>query len=184
MKHVDVAAVAMDKLSGTPVVLLREQDEPHRLLPILVGPAEIASIAYTANGETPDRPLTHDLLATLLTKLDASLDSIEVTELRDGTFFARLTLHNAAGEYHIDSRPSDAIALALRVDAPMLVSEDVLDEAGSLPAVQLDQDSIEETVEEFRSFLDDLDPSGFALPAASGDEGADDDDPDAGDSES
>ena len=105
-------------------------------------------------------------MATLVESLDGHVDAAEVTELRDGSFLARLAVHGPAGDHYVDTRPSDAIALAMRVGAPLFVSESVLDEAGTLPAPDdedaLDTEAIDEAVEEFRSFLDDVDPSQFA----------------------
>lgn len=169
MKRVDIAGIALEASSGAPLVVLREQDEPHRLLPIFIGGVEASAIALAATGQAPPRPLTHDVMAALIDSLDGHLDAVEVTELTDGTFFASLNVSGPAGERRVDSRPSDAIALAVRAGAPVFVSESVLDEAGSLPdaegaEAQLDEGAIDAAVESFRSFLDDVDPDAFALP--------------------
>ncbi|MCP5026963.1 MAG: bifunctional nuclease family protein [Actinomycetia bacterium] len=172
MKRVELAGIAVEATTGAPVVMLQELDAPHRLLPIFIGGPEALSIASTVNGEAPDRPLTHDLMVALLESLDAQVDAAEVTELRDGAFIAQLTVRGAEGEHHLDTRPSDAIALAVRCGAPLLVSEAVLDEAGTVPGEMfdptgldqppLDEAVIDDVVDEFRSFLDDVDPAGFA----------------------
>ena len=166
MKKVDFAELAIESSTGAPLVLLREHDEPHRVLPIFIGGLEATAIALAVAGEAPPRPLTHDLMATLVESLDGHVDAAEVTELRDGSFLARLAVHGPAGDHYVDTRPSDAIALAMRVGAPLFVSESVLDEAGTLPAPDdedaLDTEAIDEAVEEFRTFLDDVDPSQFA----------------------
>lgn len=179
MKRVELAALAVETESGLPVVVLREHDAPHRLLSIFIGGPEATSIALAASGQRADRPLTHDLMATLVGSLDAAIDAAEITELSDGAFLASLALHGPTGEQRLDTRPSDAIALAVRVGAPLFVSEAVLDEAGIVPppdepdepdasdapvtaAPVLDEASIEAAVDEFRTFLDDLEPEHFA----------------------
>ena len=167
MKRVDLAAVAVEATSGAPLVVLREQDEPHRLLPIFVGAPEAAAIAVAVSGEAPPRPLTHDVMVALIQSLDGSLDAVEVTELSEGSFLARIALHGPTGEQRVDTRPSDAIALAVRLGTPLFVSEAVLDEAGTLPpepaaAPTIDEAAIDEEVEAFRTFLEDADVSDFA----------------------
>lgn len=178
MKLVELAGLAVEESSGAPMLILQEREAPHRLLPIFLGGPEALSIASSVSDEPPARPLTHDLMATLIETLDAKVDAAEVTELRDGAFMARLTVRGADGEHQLDSRPSDAIALAVRVGAPLLVSEAVLDEAGSLPdelftgpdidqpalaTPMLDEETINETLDDFRTFLDDVDPNDFGL---------------------
>lgn len=181
MKRVDLAALAVEASSGTPVVVLREHDAPHRLLTIVVGGAEASSIALAASGQRPPRPLTHDLMATLVGSLDGAIDAAEITELSDGAFLASLALHGPTGEQRLDTRPSDAIALAVRVGAPLYVSEAVLDEAGTLPPAdeadepEIDADEIEAAVDEFRGFLDEIEPADFVV-------GDDHDEPGASDS--
>jgi uncharacterized protein len=173
MRPVDVLGLNVEAANGGPLVLLREHDAPHRVLPISIGAPEAIAIGLALDHEVPPRPLTHDLLATFVHDLDARVDHVEVTELRNGTFHAELTVEGPNGERRLDSRPSDAIALALRVDAPVFVSEDVLDEAGAILAVvtdadtvdvepEVDQEAIEAEVARFRTFLDDLDPAELA----------------------
>lgn len=183
MKQVDVAALAVETSSGNPVVVLREHDAPHRLLSIFVGGPEATSIALAASGQQSSRPLTHDLMATLVGSLDAAIDAAEITELSDGAFLANLALHGPTGEQRLDTRPSDAIALAVRVGAPLYVSDAVLEAAGTFPPdeeadtpvideseveqsgigqQQFDAEEIDRTVDEFRDFLDDVEPAHFA----------------------
>ena len=164
MKAVDVLGLNVEVASGSPMVLLREHDSPHRLLPIFVGGREAVAIALALNGEPPPQPLTHDLLAALIDSLDVEVDHVEVTAVCEGTFLADLALHTPAGDVHVDSRPSDAIALALRVDAPVFASEAVLDEAAASVAVVVEDDEIDGDVERFRSFLTEIDPADFDDP--------------------
>lgn len=159
--------IHVEATTGSPLVLLREHDEPHRLLPIFIGPNEAASIALVLGGESAPRPLSHDLMAALVGAVGAEIEAVEVTELREGTFIAALAVRTPTGELRLDTRPSDAIALAVRVGAPLYVHEDVLDEAASVPeGEELDDEAIAEAVAEFRSFLDEVDPSTFEDPDA------------------
>jgi bifunctional DNase/RNase len=173
MRPVDVLGVNVEVPNGAPLVLLREHDAPYRVLPISIGAPEALAIGLALSSASPPRPLTHDLLATFLDHLHAHVDHVEVTAVRDGTFHAELTLQGPAGERRIDSRPSDAIALALRVDAPVFASDDVLDEAGAILSVVTDADddpgadpvddeTIDAEVARFRTFLDDLEPDQLA----------------------
>ena len=165
VKPVDLIGLTLEAGSGAPVVLLREHDVPRRVLPIFVGPTEATAIALALSDRLPPRPLTHDLLAMLIETLDARVERVEVTELRDGTFFAELAVSGPTGERRLDSRPSDAIALAVRVHAPLFVSGVVLDQAGATLAERLDEESIDEAVAQFRSALDTLDPADLRAPA-------------------
>lgn len=178
MRTVDLVAIQFDPAAGVSVLVLRERDEPHRMLPIFVGGAEGASIALAAQGVQPPRPMTHDLMATLVANLDGHLDGVEVTELRDGSFVAELAMSGPTGQHRVDTRPSDAIALALRLGAPVYVSDEVMDEAGAVPeadeatdaaseseaaagGVQIDPALIDAELDAFRDFLADVDPADF-----------------------
>jgi bifunctional DNase/RNase len=165
MRLVDLFGVGLDATSGSPVVVLREHERPNRILPILIGGSEATAIAAGVTGEPQPRPRTHDLMVDLLRSLEGHLDGVLVTELIDGTYLAYLTIHGPTGHQRIDTRPSDAIALAVRLGAPVFVSEAVLDQAGSVLELELDENAIDEEVEQFRAFLDHVDPSEFAAPA-------------------
>jgi bifunctional DNase/RNase len=164
VKPVDVLGLNLETRSGMPLVLLREQDTPHRVLPIFIGAREAMAIALALSGQPPSRPLTHDLLAALIETLDAHVDHVEVTEVHEGTFVAELALRGPHGGVSLDSRPSDAIALALRVDAPLFASDAVLDEAGALISIETEDRAIDEDVERFRAFLDQVEPAEFERP--------------------
>ena len=171
MRLVEIAGLHIEAATGAPLLLLREQDAPHRVLPIFIGGTEAIAIAAALTGQVPPRPLTHDVMATLVERLDAHLDRAEVTEMRDGSFLAELAVRSPGGEHRLDSRPSDAIALALRLHAPLFVSDAVLDEAGVVPMGAPDEETIDEEVGQFRSFLDGLEPGDFgadAVPPAPG----------------
>jgi len=177
MRAVDLVGIQMDPLSGIYALVLREHDEPNRLFPIVVGGAEAMSIALAAQGQAPARPMTHDLMAALVESFDGRLDAVEVTDLDDGAFLATLAVSGPTGERRLDTRPSDAIALAIRLHAPLFVSDRVLDEVGMLPDDEQQHDEphdvspvgepvapelIDAAVDEFRGFLADLDPADFA----------------------
>jgi bifunctional DNase/RNase len=160
----EVVGVRMEMPSNNPIVLLRETDGV-RYLPIWVGAVEATAIAYAQQGIIPPRPLTHDLLKDVLGALSAELTLVTITELRDGVFYAVLDLSNGT---QVSARPSDAIAIALRTETPIVGTDAVLDEAGvEIPeAEDLDGEEPEETVEKFREFLDQVTPEDFAGPAS------------------
>ena len=148
--------------SNTPVVMLREADDGARVLPILIGGPEAAAIHSALEGIVPPRPLTHDLAVTIVQALGATLERVLITEVREHTYYAELHLRTEAGQTVVSSRPSDAIALAVRVGAPIFAEDDLLDEV----AVEIDADDDEADEEaildEFRDFLDDINPDDFA----------------------
>lgn len=174
MKLVEVAGLHMEATTGAPLILLREQDEPHRVLPIFVGAPEASAIALALTGQLPPRPSTHDVMAALIESLDAEIVRVEVTGFQDGAFRAELTVSGPAGGRQLDARPSDGIALALRLDAPLFVSESVLDEAGTVLEEAPDEEAIDDEVSEFAAFLDEIDPADFgAGPEDDADEPSD-----------
>jgi bifunctional DNase/RNase len=145
--------------TGLPVLILREHDEPHRVLPIFIGAPEATSILLALSGQEAPRPLTHDLMSAVIDHLGATVEAVEVTGLSDGTFLAELIVSGPTGGHRLDSRPSDGIALAVRVDAPLFVSEDVLDEAGTMVTDVTDEEEIDAAVSQFRSQLEEAEPS-------------------------
>jgi bifunctional DNase/RNase len=172
MRQVEIAGIALEATSGAPLVVLQETNAPYRTVPIFVGGPEAASIGLALAGETPDRPLTHDLMADLVELFQARLDRVDVTELRDGAFLAEMTVSGPAGDRRLDTRPSDAIALALRLDAPLYVSDKLLemadfafeltdDDATSDDIDVLDDEAIDAAVAAFRAELDAVDPASF-----------------------
>jgi bifunctional DNase/RNase len=157
MREVVVHGVRIDLPAGVPMLLLREVDGT-RGLPIWIGAAEASAIANALEGATPPRPLTHDLMADLLEALGHTLTAVKITEVEEGTFYAVIEVD---GE-QVSARPSDAVALALRVGAPIYAAEDVLAEVGvEIPAPR------EEEVEKFREFLDNVSPEDFDAPKES-----------------
>jgi uncharacterized protein len=127
-----VESVRVHMPTGRHVLVMREAGRG-RLLMIWVGPWEASAIAMKLQGLTPERPLTHDLLASILQELGANLDRVVISDLADETFHARLLLSGEGGAREIDARPSDAIALAVRLGTPIFATGDVLDRAAMLP---------------------------------------------------
>ena len=151
MRELDVVGVRVEMPANNPMVLLREVGGV-RYLPIWIGASEASAIANAQEGVVPPRPMTHDLMADALTTLGHRLTEVHITELTGGTFYAVLLVDGV----EISARPSDAIALALRVGSEILCAEDVLDEAGlEVP------DEQEDEVEKFREFLDHVSPEDF-----------------------
>lgn len=158
----DVVGVRMEMPSNTPIVLLRET-EGERYLPIWVGAVEATAIAYAQQGVVPPRPLTHDLMKDLLEALGASVTEVRITALEDGVFYAIIAFDSGL---EVQARPSDAIALALRADVPIVGAESVLEEAGI--AIPDESEPVEEDqVEKFREFLDQVTPEDFGAPGPS-----------------
>jgi uncharacterized protein len=157
--RLSLIGVRVEVPTNQPIVLLRE-DGGTRFLPIFIGSPEATAIVYALQGMETPRPMTHDLFKTVLDDLAVKVDLVEITALHDGTFFAEIELDRAGTKSRISSRPSDAIALAVRFgpDVPIFADESVLDEAGVL----FEADEEEHEVEQFREFLDNITPEDFA----------------------
>ena len=122
----ELVGVRVEIPANTPMVLLQEQQGEQRLLPIYIGSPEASAIHYALEGIAPPRPLTHDLFMTIVGELGGSLDSVVITEVRDHTYYAELHVTTPAGEKVVSSRPSDAIALAVRCEAPIYAADHLL----------------------------------------------------------
>ncbi len=158
MIEVTLETLQMSLVSPHRIVVLRETDV-ERYLPIWIGPCEAEAIANRLNGIEIPRPQTHDLIVSILDTLDADLLYIHIRSLHDNTFFARLVLDINGQQVDIDSRPSDAIAIAVRVGVPIYVEEEVMDEAGVFPEHDLIPKE-QEDLGVFRDFLSTLDIDG------------------------
>jgi uncharacterized protein len=128
-QEAEVVAVVVDPRTQTPMVLLQGKRD-RRQLAMTIGPAEATGIAVPLQGVTPPRPLTHDLFLTLFGRLKVSVTRVVITDLRDDIYYATVHLSGSGGEMTLDSRPSDAIALAIRARAPVLVEDRVFDKGG------------------------------------------------------
>jgi bifunctional DNase/RNase len=154
-----IYGVSFDMVGKQPIVLLKTVDS-NKFLPIWIGHPEAASILMKLQGATTPRPMTHDLLWEMLGELDVKCTQVAVTELRENTFFASITLNVNGREMEIDSRPSDAIALAVRSGAPIFAAEDVIAESAIEFEHELEES--EDVVEKFKEFLDQVSPEDFA----------------------
>ncbi|OGL01588.1 MAG: hypothetical protein A3E31_13790 [Candidatus Rokubacteria bacterium RIFCSPHIGHO2_12_FULL_73_22] len=155
-----VRGLALDAVSNMPIIILRD-DEDRRSLQIWVGIFEANAIALELEKVAPPRPMTHDLIKNILETLEARVLKVVVTDLRENTFFAVLNLQLGETEYTVDSRPSDAIALALRVGAPIYVDEDVVRKAKSLEVAKEPEAVKADDPEQLREWLQNIKPEDF-----------------------
>jgi hypothetical protein len=155
-----IYGVSFDVGAKQPIVLLKTVND-NKFLPIWIGSSEATAILMKLQGVETPRPMTHDLLSSVVAGLDAEISRITVTELRDNTFFALITLRVQATEIEIDSRPSDALALAVRANAPIFVADRVIEES-ALDIAEGQPGETEDVVEAFKAFLDQVNPEDFA----------------------
>ena len=159
MHEMHIYGVSFDIVGKQPIVLLKTADG-NKFLPIWIGHSEAAAILMKLQGASTPRPMTHDLVTSMLAELEARVTRITVTELRDNTFYATITLSIDGTEVEIDSRPSDALALAVRCDAPIYAAEEVIEESSI--EFEHEVEDQEEVVEKFKDFLDQVSPEDFA----------------------
>jgi uncharacterized protein len=156
MVELSLVGVRVELPSNQPIVLLKEAGGD-RYLPIWIGAVEATAIAFALQGIQTPRPMTHDLLRDILLETDVTVERVLISELVDQTFFATIRMSQNGKAMEVSSRPSDAIALAVRINAPIYGAEEVLDQAG----IEL-KDEEETEVEKFREFLDQVSPEDFA----------------------
>ena len=156
MKELSLVGVRVELPSNQPIVLLKESDG-ERYLPIWIGAVEATAIAFALQGIETPRPMTHDLMRDILGEARVGVERILISELVDQTFYALIRMSAEGRTVEVSSRPSDAIALAVRINAPIFAAEEVLDQAG----IEL-RDEEETEVEKFREFLDQVTPEDFA----------------------
>ena len=154
-----IYGVSFDMVGKQPIVLLKAVDT-NKFLPIWIGHPEAAAILMKLQGANTPRPMTHDLIHDMLGELDVTCKSVAVTELRENTFYASITLSVNGREVEIDSRSSDAIAIAVRAQAPIFAADDVIEES----AIEFEGEEVneEEIVSEFKQFLEHVTPDEFA----------------------
>lgn len=155
MIELELVGVRVELPHNQPIVLLKERTG-ERFLPIWIGAVEATSIAFALQGVVTARPMTHDLMRDLLSNLHVEVERIVVTELREGTFYAEIHMTQDGQSVTVSSRPSDAIALAVRATVPVYADEEVLSEAG----IEI-EDEDEDEVERFKEFLDQVSPEDF-----------------------
>ena len=158
MLEMKVRGLTLDPLSNMALVILRDL-EGNRALPIWVGIPEANAIALEIEQVPTPRPMTHDLIKNILEGMNASVTRVVVNDLRDSTFYATISLSLQGKEFHIDARPSDAIAVALRVRAPIYVTPEVIERAGSIDVGA--QQKVSEDPERLKEWLDNLKPEDF-----------------------
>ena len=169
MVPIAVQKIIVGSAPGPSILVLQPIEESpvpgiSRIVPIMVGAADAAQLHLAVTHTKVARPTTHDLLLDALTNLDASVDHVLIDKVKGSLFFAKLTLSQHGRLIELDARPSDALSLAFREDAPLYINEDVLERA-SYPYIvrkPIEDESAEEELEEFRSFLEDLDPKDFS----------------------
>lgn len=159
-KPVSIHGLAMDPKNNSPILLLKEEGV-ERALPVWIGVYEANAIATCLAGMESPRPMTHDLLFTTITQAGYSVSKVVITELKDTTFYAAIFLTSDKGDTQLDSRPSDAVALAVRSNAPIYVMEDVLDQSA------VDMSTIEENAassqsDEWLEMLENMDPEDYS----------------------
>ena len=159
MQEMVIYGVSFDMVGKQPIVLLKAVDT-NKFLPIWIGHPEAAAILMKLQGASTPRPMTHDLLFDMLGELEVACTRVSVTELRENTFYASITLSVNGREVEIDSRPSDALALAVRSGAPIFAAEDVI--AESAIEFEHEVEDTEEVVDKFKEFLDQVTPEDFA----------------------
>lgn len=159
MQLMSIYGVSFDMVGKQPIVLLKTEDG-NKFLPIWIGHPEAAAILMKLQGQETPRPMTHDLFVDLVGQVGATCESVTVTELKDNTFYAQINLQINGETVEIDSRPSDALALAVRTDAPIYAADDVIEES----AIEFEHEveDTEEVVEKFKDFLDNVSPEDFA----------------------
>jgi len=158
-----IYGVSFDLVGKQPIVLLKTADG-NKFLPIWIGHPEAAAILMKLQSQAPPRPMTHDLLSDMLEQLEAQVVRITVTELRENTFYAQITVQQDGREIEVDSRPSDAIALAIRAEAPIFAADRVIEESAiEFEGEDVDQEVLDAEVAKFRNFLDEVTPEDFAV---------------------
>lgn len=160
MRRMKVDKLGIDLLTHDPVVILKDM-EGKRHLPILIGPFEATAIALALEGTQVPRPLSHDLMKSVIEALKAKVNKIVIHDIKENTFFAKVVLESSLGPLEIDARPSDSIALALRTNSPIYVTDQIIleesEEKGKEAQIE---------VNNFKKFIDELKPSDFTQPDA------------------
>tara|TARA_Y100000590_G_scaffold241749_1_gene271780 strand:+ start:1062 stop:1541 length:480 start_codon:yes stop_codon:yes gene_type:complete len=153
---VEVNSIRLEESSETPVLLLLDPST-NKVLPIWIGTIEAVSIAYAQEGILHERPQTHDLLINIIEAMDCSIQEVNISDIKDNTYFANIVLSTVNGEVTLSSRPSDAIAIALRSNINVTVNEDVF----LTNSIDILYDNIDE-IEEFKNFIETIEPEDFS----------------------
>ena len=160
MIELQLVGVRVELPTNQPIVLLKER-EGERYLPIWIGAVEATAIALGMQGIETARPMTHDLMRDLLTGLGVTVQRIVITELREGTFYAEIQMSSNGDSVSVSSRPSDALALAVRMNLEIFANEDVIEEASIAVKDDEDEEEVQKEVQKFREFLEQVSPEDF-----------------------
>jgi bifunctional DNase/RNase len=155
-----IYGINLDLFSSSPIVILKVEDE-NRYLPIWIGQPEARSILMKLQNQEFSRPLTHDLAVNLVSELGGSMEKVTVTELRDSTFFAVISVEIDGRTVEIDSRPSDAIALAVRAGAEIFAADEVIEEAAVVFEEAMEETPEDEVVDKFKDWMNQVSPEDF-----------------------
>ena len=158
--RMSIYGINLDLFSSSPIVILKVEDE-NRYLPIWIGQPEARSILMKLQNQEFSRPLTHDLAVNLVNELGGSMEKVTVTELRDSTFFATISVQIDGRTVEIDSRPSDAIALAVRAGAEIFAADDVIEEAAVVFEEAMEETPEDEVVDKFKDWMKNVSPEDF-----------------------
>jgi len=158
--ELQLVGVRVELPTNQPIVLLKER-EGERYLPIWIGAVEATAIALGMQGIETARPMTHDLMRDLLTGLGVTVQRIVMTELREGTFYAEIQMSSNGDTVSVSSRPSDALALAVRMNLEIFANEDVIEEASIAVKDDQDEEEVQKEVQKFREFLEQVSPEDF-----------------------
>lgn len=156
MIELTLVGVKVELPTNQPIVLFKEKDG-ERYLPIWIGAVEATAIAFALQGVVTPRPMTHDLLKGILDETGITVDSIAITELTEGVFYSSIRLRQGGAQFEVSSRPSDAVALAVRTEVPIYAADDVMEEVG----IPIREEDDEAEVEKFRAFLEAVSPEDF-----------------------
>lgn len=155
-----IYGINLDLFNSSPIVILKVEDE-NRYLPIWIGQAEARSILMKLQSQEFSRPLTHDLAVNLVNELGGSMERVTVTRLQDSTFFAVISVEIGGRTVEIDSRPSDAIALAVRAGAQIFAADEVIEEAAVVFEEAIEDAPEEEVVDKFKDWMNRVSPEDF-----------------------
>jgi bifunctional DNase/RNase len=158
--RMSIYGINLDLFNSSPIVILKVEDE-NRYLPIWIGQAEARSILMKLQSQEFSRPLTHDLAVNLVNELGGSMERVTVTRLQDSTFFAVISVEIGGRTVEIDSRPSDAIALAVRAGAQIFAADEVIEEAAVVFEEAIEDAPEEEVVDKFKDWMNRVSPEDF-----------------------
>jgi hypothetical protein len=163
MQELDVVGVRIEMPTNAPVLVLREQVDPHRVMTLYIGGPEASAIHAALEGIEPPRPLTHDLCIAIIENFGSDIEKVVITEVKNETYYAEIHFVSRREVEPVSARPSDAVALALRVNCPIFVSDDLLELVGKIIGqdVAVEQDNENEIIDEFKDFIENVSPEDF-----------------------